>query len=94
MQYYRYKPGGKKNGEYLPKTEEELICNLPRNLMMKRCGDWLQNAWAQIKKITDSYEDDEIERIYLKETHRKETENLPVEADVGTADGKMEGRDL
>lgn len=80
VQYYRYKPGGKKNGEYLPKTEEELICKLAQKSYDEKVWRLASKRLAQIKKITDSYEDDEIERIYLKEHIERKRRICPVEA--------------
>ena len=67
VQYYHCMPGEKKNGRYLPKTEEQLIQRLAQKSYDEKVVKLAGKRLAQIRKITRDYEEDEIEKLFSDE---------------------------
>ena len=57
----------KKNGRYLPKTEEQLIQRLAQKSYDEKVVKLAGRRLAQIRKITRDYEEDEIEKLFSDE---------------------------
>ena len=67
VQYYHCMPGEKKNGRYLPKTEEQLIQRLAQKSYDEKVAKLAGKRLAQIRRITKDYEEDEIEKLFSDE---------------------------
>ena len=78
-QYYLTMPGDKKRGTYIPKAETRLIRRLAQKSYDEKISKLAAKRLAQIRKITKDYEDDEIEKIYLKEHAARKALIVPVE---------------
>ena len=52
VQYYHCMPGEKKNGEYIPKTNEDLIRGLAQKSYDEKILKLAEKRLSQIKKIT------------------------------------------
>lgn len=78
-QYYRSLPGQKKNGIYIPKTNQKLICGLAQKNYDEKVLKLAEKRIKQITKITKDYEDDEIENVYLMEHPKRQKLIQPVE---------------
>ena len=64
VQYYHCMPGEKKNGEYIPKTNEELVRRLAQKAYDEKILKLAAKRLAQIKKITRDYEVEEVEKAF------------------------------
>lgn len=78
-QYYLTMLGDKKRGTYIPKAETRLIRRLAQKSYDEKISKLAAKRLAQIRKITKDYEDDEIEKIYLKEHAARKALIVPVE---------------
>lgn len=78
-QYYLSMPGDKTRGTYIPKAETRLIRRLAQKSYDEKISKLAAKRLAQIRKITKDYEDDEIEKIYLKEHDARKALIVPVE---------------
>ena len=87
FQYYLSIPGDKKRGAYIPKAETRLIRRLAQKSYDEKISKLAAKRLAQIRKITKDYEDDEIEKIFLKEHEARKALIVPVEP---TWDQKLE----
>ena len=87
FQYYLSMPGDKKRGAYIPKAETRLIRRLAQKSYDEKISKLAAKRLAQIRKITKDYEDDEIEKIFLKEHEARKALIVPVEP---TWDQKLE----
>ena len=87
FQYYLSMPGDKKRGAYIPKAETRLIRRLAQKYYDEKISKLTAKRLAQIRKITKDYEDDEIEKIFLKEHEARKALIVPVEP---TWDQKLE----
>ena len=67
-QYYRCM-GEEKGGQYITKANEDMIQRLAQKAYDEKVLRMAEKRLGQIKKLTESYEDDEISNIYRKE-HR------------------------
>ena len=67
VQYYHCMPGEKKNGEYIPKTNEDLIRRLAQKSYDEKILKLAEKRLSQIKKITRDDAEKEIEKIFLRE---------------------------
>ncbi|QDW73257.1 hypothetical protein FND36_03930 [Lachnospiraceae bacterium KGMB03038] len=79
VQYYHCIPGGKKNGVYIPKRNEELAYQLAQKGYDEKVQKLVEKRLSQIKKITKDYTDEEIERIFLDEHKERKKLIRPVE---------------
>ena len=79
VQYYHCMPGGKKNGEYIPKTNDKLICQLAQKCYDEKVLKLAKKRLLQIKRITRDYEDNEIEKIFLSEHMERQKLIQPIE---------------
>ncbi|MBR6527183.1 MAG: hypothetical protein IKT45_04490 [Lachnospiraceae bacterium] len=77
-QYYRCM-GEKKGGQYIAKEKEDLIQRLAQKTSDEKVLRMAEKRLDQIKKLTESYEEDEISKIYLKENEERQKLILPVE---------------
>lgn len=86
-QFYYRVPGSRTRETYLPKSEKELIRRLVQKSYDEKISKLAGKRLAQIRKITKDYEDDEIEKIYLREHDVRKALIVPVEP---TRDQKFE----
>lgn len=67
VQYYHHMYDNEKNGSYIPKAKKERIWTLAQKSYDERIVRLARKRLSQIGKILRDYDDDEIEKIYLKE---------------------------
>lgn len=79
VQYYHCMPGEKKNGEYIPKTNEELVRRLAQKAYDEKILKLAAKRLAQIKKITRDYEVEEVEKAFWDEHIERQKLIRPVE---------------
>ena len=79
IQYYRCLPGGRKNGEYLPKSREKLIRALAQKSYDEKVVRLAEKRLAQIRDILADYEDDEFEKLLLAEHPERQKLIRPAE---------------
>lgn len=79
MQYYHYMPGERTNGTYIPKTNEKLIHQLAQKSYNEKIVKLAGKRLSQIRRITRDYDDEEIEKIFLKEQSARQKLICPVE---------------
>ena len=78
-QYYHCMPDGKKNGKYIPKSEENLIRRLAQKAYDEKILKLTKKRLSQIKRITRDYEEEEIEDVFSKEHTGRQKWIRPVE---------------
>lgn len=78
-QYYHCMPDGKKNGKYIPKSEENLIRRLAQKAYDEKILKLTKKRLSQIKRITRDYEEEEIEDVLSKEHMGRQKWIRPVE---------------
>ena len=78
-QYYHCVLGGKQSGEYIAKTNEKLISGLAQKDYDKKILKLTERRLWQIRKITGDYDEEEIEKIFLKEHMTRQKLIEPVE---------------
>lgn len=78
-QYYHCMPDGKKNGKYIPKSEENLIRRLAQKAYDEKILKLTKKRLSQIKRITRDYEEEEIEDVFSKEHKGRQKWIRPVE---------------
>ena len=78
-QYYHCMPDGKKNGKYIPKSEENLIRRLAQKAYDEKILKLTKKRLSQIKRITRDYEEEEIEDVFSKEHMGRQKWIRPVE---------------
>ena len=71
--------GEKKGGQYIAKEKEDLIQRLAQKTYDEKVLRMAEKRLDQIKKLTESYEEDEISNIYLKENEERQKLIIPVE---------------
>lgn len=79
VQYYHSTKGGKYNGVYIPKSEQELAKRLAQKDYDEKLLLCAQKRLKQIDKILFDYEDDEIENLFLKQHLERQRLVQPVE---------------
>ena len=79
IQYYHCRPDTRRNGEYLSTKNIELIQKLAQKSYDKKIFKLAGKRLKQIKKITNDYADDEIEKILLEEHYEKRKLIEPIE---------------
>ena len=67
IQYYYCVPGGRKNGEYLPREKEKLAYRLSQKSYDEKIKKLAEKRLSQIRRITEDYDEEEIEKIFLAE---------------------------
>lgn len=67
VQYYYCVPGGRKNGEYLPREKEKLAYRLAQKSYDEKIMKLAEKRLSQIRRITEDYDEEEIEKIFLAE---------------------------
>ena len=73
VMYYHRIPGGRANGEYIPKKQIETAARLAQKTYDEKVLEIVKKREQQFSRILRDYEDNEVENIYLKEClHRKE----------------------
>lgn len=72
VQYYHCMPGGRKNGTYISKTQENLIRGLAQKSYDEKIIKLARKRILQIQRIAEDYEDEEMEQIFLKENREKQ----------------------
>lgn len=78
-QYYHCTLGGKKNGEYIPKENMALIHGLAQKSYDEEILKLAEKRLSQIRRITRDYEEDEIEKVYLREHSERQKLTHPIE---------------
>ena len=79
-QYYHHMPGENSNGKYIPKSENKFIRELAQKCYDKKVLRLVEKRLGQIKRITKDYEDNEIEKIFLRGNSERQKLVVPVEA--------------
>ena len=79
VQYYHHMNDNEKNGSYIPKAKKERIWTLAQKSYDERIVRLARKRLGQIGRILRDYDDDEIEKIYLKEHDEKKKLIQPVE---------------
>ena len=79
VQYYYCVPGGRKNGEYLPKEKEKLAYRLAQKSYDEKIMKLAEKRLSQIRRITKDYDEEEIEKIFLAEHPERQKLIKPVE---------------
>lgn len=77
-QYYHCTGGGN-GGKYIPKEKEELVQRLAQKTYDEKVLRLAEKRLAQIEKLAESYEEDEIAKIYQGENETRQELILPVE---------------
>lgn len=81
IQYYHCKEEiPRKNGIYLHKTEEELVHQLAQKGYNEKVLRLVEKRLRQISRIAEEYQDDEIEKIFLREHKLRQKLICPVES--------------
>lgn len=78
LQYYQCTKGVK-GGKYITKGNEELIQRLAQKTYDEKVLRIAERRLSQIKKLADSYEEDEIDKIYFEENELRQTLIEPIE---------------
>ena len=76
---YHHMYDNEKNGSYIPKAEKEQIRTLAQKSYDERIVRLAGKRLGQIGRILRDYDDDEIEKIYLKEHDERKKLIHPVE---------------
>lgn len=80
IQYYHCtEESPRKNGIYLRKNEEELAHQLAQKEYDEKILRLVEKRLRQIRRIAEEYEDDEIEKIFLREHEARQKLICPVE---------------
>ncbi len=79
VQYYHCKNDGEHNGVYLSKKEKNLVRRLAQKTYDEKILKCVEKRISQIGRILKDYQDDEIEKIYLKEHMQRRKLIVPVE---------------
>lgn len=78
LQYYQWTDENKK-GQYISKENEQLIQSLAQKSYDERILRLAEKRIRQIQRITKDYEDNEIEKLYLKEHPERQRLIKPIE---------------
>ena len=78
-----------KNGSYIPKAKKERIWTLAQKSYDERIVRLARKRLGQIGRILRDYDDDEIEKIYLKEHDERKKLNPAGRADMRAAIRKL-----
>lgn len=79
VQHYHHMYDNEKNGSYIPKAKKERIWTLAQKSYDERIVRLARKRLGQIGRILRDYDDDEIEKIYLKEHDERKKLIHPVE---------------
>ena len=79
VQYYYCVPEGRKNGEYLPREKEKLAYRLAQKSYDEKIMKLADRRLSQIRRITEDYDEEEIEKIFLAEHPERQKLIEPVE---------------
>lgn len=74
VQFYHHMPGGKSGGQYIPRTNMELVRKLAQKDYDKKVLKRAEKRLNQIRRITRDYDEEEIEKIFWQE--HKERQKL------------------
>ena len=78
LQFYQCTDENKK-GKYISKDDQQLIRSLAQKTYDERILHLAEKRLKQIQKITKDYEDNEIEKVYLKEHPERQKLIEPIE---------------
>ena len=78
LQFYHCTDENKK-GKYISKDDQQLIHSLAQKTYDERILHLAEKRLKQIQKITKDYEDNEIEKVYLKEHPERQNLIEPIE---------------
>lgn len=79
VQYYHCKTGENHNGTYLPKKNIEFAKKLAQKSYDENVLKCTEKRLSQIERILKDYENDEIEKLYLREHIERRKLIVPVE---------------
>ena len=79
VQYYHCEKGGSHNGTYIPKKEIYFVKQLAQKTYDEKILRCVNKRLSQIERILKDYEDNELERIYLKEHNERRKLIEPIE---------------
>lgn len=80
IQYYHCTEKTSSNGIYLHKTEENLVHQLAQKEYDEKVLRLVEKRLRQIGRIAEEYQDDEIEKIFLKEHEARQKLICPIES--------------
>lgn len=78
-QFYHCLSEDKKNGEYISKTNVQLIRQLAQKSYDEKVLKLAEKRLSQIKRITKDYDDEEIEKVFLREHSERRKLIQPIE---------------
>ena len=76
---------GEKNGEYLPREKEKLAYRLAQKSYDEKIKKLAEKRLSQIRRITEDYDEEEIEKIFLAEHPERQKLIEPAEPVLETA---------
>ena len=79
VQYYYCVPGGRKNGQYLPREKEKLAYRLAQKSYDEKIIKLAEKRLSQIRRITKDYDEEEIEKIFQAEHPERQKLIKPAE---------------
>ena len=71
-QYYCCRPGGKKNGVYIPKAEKEWIQKLAQKAYDEKVVRLVRRRLPPIRKLAELYQEDPIETLFLSQCKERQ----------------------
>lgn len=80
IQYYYCTEKTSRNGIYLHKMEENLVHQLAQKEYDEKVLRLVEKRLRQIRRIAEEYQDDEIEKIFLKEHEERQKLICPIES--------------
>ena len=79
VQYYHCVPGERKNGQYLPREKKKLAYRLAQKSYDEKIMKLAEKRLSQIRRITEDYDEEEIEKIFLTEHPERQKLIKPAE---------------
>lgn len=79
VQYYHCIKGEKRNGVYIPISEKKLVYQLAQKAYNEELLKLVRKRLVQIESIIDTYDDQEIEKIYRKQNKERQKLIHPIE---------------
>lgn len=78
-QYYHCIPGESKRGTYIPKSNKELLHRLAQKSYDEKIHRLAEKRLSQIRRFTKDYDEEEMEKIFLKEHPERQKLIHPIE---------------
>lgn len=79
VQFYHHLPGGKSGGQYILRTNTELVRRLAQKSYDKKILKQAERRLNQIRRITRDYDEEEIEKIFWQEHKERQKLIQPAE---------------